>query len=70
MFNGNTLFANKNIKFERVFDGTYTVGLPFKKGDNELVVIAEGDAAFFGKGFRYLGRNQHTNWGFIAKIKP
>ena len=68
ILNGNVLFANKNIKFERVFDGTFSVGLPLKKGNNELAVIAEGDAAFFGKGFRYLGRNQHTNWGFIARI--
>ncbi|MEO0571252.1 MAG: hypothetical protein AAF039_06060 [Bacteroidota bacterium] len=69
MLNGNTLYTNKNIKFERVFDGTYTVGLPLKKGNNELVVIAEGDADFFGKGFRYLGRNQHSNWGFIARVE-
>ncbi|MEM9001267.1 MAG: hypothetical protein AAGB24_13465 [Bacteroidota bacterium] len=68
IINGNDLFAYKKIKFERVFDGTFSIGLPLKKGKNELVVIAEGDAAFFGKGFRYLGRDQHTNWGFIAKI--
>lgn len=69
VLNGNNLFENRKIKFERVFDGTYSIGLPLKKGNNELVIIAEGDAAFFGKGFRYLGRNQHTNWGFIAKIE-
>lgn len=68
ILNGNTLFEYKKIKFERVFDGTFSIGLPLKKGKNELVVIAEGDAAFFGKGFRYLGRNQHTNWGFIARV--
>lgn len=69
LLNGRSLFEYKKIKFERVFDGTFSVGLPLKKGENELVVIAEGDAAFFGKGFRYLGRNQHTNWGFIAKVE-
>ncbi|MFP2994806.1 hypothetical protein ABN763_02800 [Spongiivirga sp. MCCC 1A20706] len=68
LLNGNTLFEYKKIKFERVFDGTFSIGLPLKKGKNKLVVIAEGDAAFFGKGFRYLGRNQHTNWGFIARV--
>ena len=69
ILNGNDIFHNKKIKFERIFDGTYSVGLSLKKGKNELVVIAEGDAGFFGKGFRYLGRNQHTNWGFIARIE-
>lgn len=69
VLNGNDLFEYSKIKFERVFDGTYSIGLPLKKGNNELVVIAEGDATFFGKGFRYLGRNQHTNWGFIARVE-
>lgn len=69
LLNGRSLFEYKKIKFERVFDGTFSIELPLKKGENELVVIAEGDAAFFGKGFRYLGRNQHTNWGFIAKVE-
>ena len=69
ILNGNDLFEYRKIKFERVFDGTYSIGLPLKKGKNELVVIAEGDAAFFGRGFRYLGRNQHTNWGFIARVE-
>lgn len=69
ILNGNDLFANKKIRFERVFDSAFSIGLPLKKGKNKLVVIAEGDAAFFGKGFRYLGRNQHQNWGFIARIE-
>ncbi|WP_073176427.1 hypothetical protein [Flagellimonas flava] len=69
ILNGIDLFANNNIKFERVFDGTFTTGLRLEKGKNELVIIAEGDGAFFGEGFRYLGRNQHTNWGFIARIE-
>ena len=67
--NDQELFDYHKIKFERMFDGTFTIGLPLDKGDNELLVIAEGDAAFFGKGFRYLGRDQHTNWGFIARIE-
>ncbi|GMN08361.1 hypothetical protein MTsPCn5_37500 [Croceitalea sp. MTPC5] len=70
ILNGNAVFDYKKIKFERVFDGTFSIGLPLKKGKNELVVIAEGDAAFFGKGFKYLNRQQHTNWGFIARIEP
>lgn len=69
ILNGGDLFEYQKIKFERVFDGTYSIGLSLKKGENELVVIAEGDAAFFGKGFRYLGRDQHTNWGFIARVE-
>ncbi len=70
ILNGNAVFAYKKIRFERVFDGTFSIGLPLKKGKNELVVITEGDAAFFGKGFKYLGRHQHTNWGFIARVEP
>ena len=67
--NGQELFDYHKIKFERMFDGTFTIGLPLDKGNNELLIIAEGDAAFFGKGFRYLGRDQHTNWGFIARLE-
>ena len=69
LLNGIPLFDYHKIKFERMFDSTFTVGLPLEKGDNELTVIAEGDASFFGKGFRYLGRDQHTNWGFIARLE-
>ncbi len=69
LLNGTVLFDYHKIKFERMFDGTFTIGLPLQKGDNELTVIAEGDASFFGKGFRYLGRDQHTNWGFIARLE-
>ncbi len=69
ILNGNALFAYKKVRFERIFDGTFSIGLPLKKGKNELMVIVEGDAAFFGKGFRYLGRHQHTNWGFIARLE-
>ncbi|MDT0608134.1 hypothetical protein [Croceitalea rosinachiae] len=69
ILNGNDLFTYKKIRFERVFDSTFSIGLPLKEGKNELIVIVEGDAAFFGKGFRYLGRNQHTNWGFIARVE-
>ncbi|MEM1338651.1 MAG: hypothetical protein AAGF96_12910 [Bacteroidota bacterium] len=68
LLNGNIFFDYHKIRFERMFDGSFTIGLPLKKGDNELTVIAEGDASFFGKGFRYLGRDQHTNWGFIARL--
>ncbi|MEM7382151.1 MAG: hypothetical protein AAF361_13270 [Bacteroidota bacterium] len=69
LLNGQTVFKNNNINFQRMFDGTYELNLPLIKGENELLVIAEGDGAFFGKGFKYLGRFQHTNWGFIASLK-
>ncbi|BFP40288.1 hypothetical protein FGF1_11330 [Flavobacteriaceae bacterium GF1] len=69
LLNGKALFDYHKIKFERVFDGTFSIGLPLQKGDNELTVIAEGDASFFGKGFKYLGRSQHTNWGFIGRLE-
>ncbi len=69
VLNGTELFQNNKIKFERVFDGTFSINLPLNKGNNELIVIAEGDAPFFGEGFRYLGRNQHSNWGFIARLE-
>ncbi len=68
LLNGKELFDYGKIKFERAFDGTFAIGLDLEKGNNELIVIAEGDASFFGKGFKYLGRYQHTNWGFIARL--
>jgi hypothetical protein len=70
MLNGNEVFSYQKIKFERMFDGMFRINLDLKKGENELLVVAEGDAGFFGgKGFKYLGRLQHTNWGFIARLK-
>ncbi|WP_425235686.1 hypothetical protein [Ulvibacterium sp.] len=70
MLNGNEVFSYRKIKFERMFDGMFRVNLDLKKGENELLVVAEGDANFFGgKGFKYMGRLQHTNWGFIARLE-
>ncbi|TPN87815.1 family 16 glycoside hydrolase [Aquimarina algicola] len=68
ILNGEEVFSSKKIKFERVFDDTFRINISLKKGNNELLMVSEGDAAFFGKGFKYLGRFQHTNWGFIARI--
>ncbi len=69
LLNGEEVFNYKKIKFERVFDGMFRINLDLKKGENELLFITEGDAAYFGKGFKYMGRLQHTNWGFIARMK-
>lgn len=70
MLNGQEVFSYQKIKFERMFNGMFRVNLDLQKGDNELLVVAEGDAGFFGgKGFKYLGRLQHTNWGFIARLE-
>lgn len=70
MLNGHEVFSYQKIKFERMFDGMFRVNLDLKKGENELLVVAVGDADFFGgKGFKYLGRLQHTNWGFIARLE-
>ena len=70
MLNGEEVFKyDKKHKFERVFDGTFSVSLDLKKGKNELVFITEGDADFFGKGWNSMGRHQHQNWGFIAQLE-
>ncbi|WP_299532736.1 hypothetical protein [Ulvibacterium sp.] len=69
MLNGQEVFNYQKIKFERMFDGTFRINLNLKKGNNELLVVTEGDAGFFGEGFKYLGRLQHTNWGFIARLE-
>ncbi len=68
LLNGEEVFNYGKIRFERVFDGSFRVQLDLKKGANELMVVSEGDAAFFGKGFKTMGRLQHTNWGFIARL--
>lgn len=68
--NGKELYYYEKQKLERIFNGTYIISLPLKKGDNELVFVTEGDASFFGNGFDAMGRMQHQNWGFIAEIGP
>ncbi|MEK6154073.1 hypothetical protein WIW50_12460 [Flavobacteriaceae bacterium 3-367] len=68
LLNGEEVFSYGKIKFERMFDGMFRTTLDLKKGSNELLFMAEGDAAFFGEGFKTMGRLQHTNWGFIARI--
>ncbi|MGB5818803.1 MAG: hypothetical protein WBG90_04905 [Saonia sp.] len=69
LLNGEEVFNYDKIRFERIFDGTFRINLDLKKGDNELLAISEGDASFFGEGFKTMGRLQHTNWGFIARLE-
>ena len=70
VLNGAEVFNyTKKYKYERAFDGTFSISLDLKKGKNELVFITEGDAVFFGKGWNSLGRFQHQNWGFIARLE-
>lgn len=64
--NGKEIFYYDKYKLDRAVDGTNSVLLNLKKGDNELIFISEGDAFLFGKGFKSIGRLQHQNWGFIA----
>lgn len=66
--NSRELFHYEKQKLDRIFNGTYVIDLPLKKGTNELIFITEGDASFFGSGFNAMGRMQHQNWGFIAEI--
>jgi hypothetical protein len=66
--NGVEIFHYDKYKLDRVEDGTYNVLLNLKKGDNELVLLTEGDGFVFNKGFKTMGRLQHQNWGFIASL--
>jgi hypothetical protein len=66
--NGQELFHYEKHKLDRIFSGTERIVLHLKKGDNDLTLVSEGDATFFGKGFSAMGRLQHQNWGFIAEL--
>jgi len=66
--NGKEIFHYDKYKLDRVADGTNSVLLNLKKGNNELIFITEGDSFVFGKGFKSMGRLQHQNWGFIASL--
>ncbi|MGC4037964.1 MAG: DUF1080 domain-containing protein [Chitinophagaceae bacterium] len=66
--NGKSIFNYDKYKLDRVDAGTYRIKLPLQKGNNELVMITQGDSYIFGKGFNSVGRLQHQNWGFIAGI--
>jgi hypothetical protein len=66
--NGTEVFSYDKYKLERVEAGTYRIQLPLQKGNNELILITQGDGFIFGKGYNSLGRLQHQNWGFIAGI--
>lgn len=68
LLNGKELFHYDKNKLERVEADTYRIRLPLQKGNNELVLITQGDGFIFGKGYNSLGRLQHQNWGFIAGL--
>ena len=68
--NGEIVFNFSRLRFDRVDDETFRVLLDLKKGSNELIFILEGDAQFFGDGYNSMGRFQHQNWGFMARIIP
>ncbi|MEL6918672.1 MAG: hypothetical protein AAFO99_13180 [Bacteroidota bacterium] len=68
LLNDEEVFNYQRIRFERMFDGTFRVRLHLQKGENTLIFVSEGDAAFFGEGFKTMGRFQHTNWGYIARL--
>ena len=70
LLNGNIVFNYENYRFERLKDDTFSIFVEMKKGPNELIFISEGDASIFGEGFNSVGRLQHQNWGFMAKIEP
>ncbi|MFD1820416.1 protein of unknown function [Pseudarcicella hirudinis] len=69
LLNGEEVFNYAKYKLERLSPGTNRIRLNLKKGDNELVVISEGDSFLFGNGFKSMGRLQHQNWGFIATLE-
>jgi hypothetical protein len=66
--NGKELFYYEKFKLDRISSGTERILLHLNKGDNELILVSEGDAVIFGKGFNAMGRPQHQNWGFIAEL--
>lgn len=66
--NGKEIFSYDKYKLERVEADKYRIRLALQKGNNELVLITQGDGFVFGKGYNSLGRLQHQNWGFIAGI--
>jgi len=66
--NNQEIFYYEKHKLDRIFSGTERVVLHVKKGDNDLILVSEGDATIFGKGFSAMGRLQHQNWGFIAEL--
>ncbi|WP_428667367.1 family 16 glycoside hydrolase [Runella sp.] len=66
--NGKEVFNYAKYLLDRLTTDKHGIVLDLKKGDNELVFISEGDAFFFGKGFNAMGRFQHQNWGFTARL--
>ena len=66
--NQETIFSCSKFRFERVDDRSFQILVDLQKGTNELVIIAEGDAQIFGEGYNAMGRLQHQNWGFLARV--
>lgn len=64
--NGKRLFEYEKYQVNRNGEHGLTIELPLQKGNNELVLISEGDGFIFGEGFNAMGRPQHQNWGFSA----
>jgi hypothetical protein len=46
---GKALFYYEKYKLDRIFTGTERILLHLNKGDNELILVSEGDAVIFGK---------------------
>ncbi|MEM9722506.1 MAG: hypothetical protein AAGA10_24775 [Bacteroidota bacterium] len=68
--NGEIVFNYNKHRFERLAGDTFSIGIDLQEGPNELLFISEGDASLFGEGYNSIGRLQHQNWGFVAKMEP
>ena len=69
ILNSEVVFYGKEMdKYGRVYIEEQAIDLELKNGENELILIIEGDAGLYGDGVLYLGRKQAANWGFIAKL--
>jgi hypothetical protein len=68
--NGRAVFFYDKYKLDRVEEDKNSILLNLKKGDNELLLVTQGDGFIFGKGYKSMGRLQHQNWGFIAGLLP
>jgi hypothetical protein len=69
VLNSEILFYGKEMDdYGYVHDGEETIVLPLKEGENELLLLINGDAELYGEGVRYQGRTQSANWGYIAKL--
>lgn len=67
--NRQELFRYSKYKLERIEGEAQQLLVPLKKGNNEILLVSEGDAFFFGRPYRSLGRLQHQNWGFEMHLE-